>query len=187
MRCIITCLFLMFAATVLAQNGKCDSISWNIDRKLTWDDFKAGPDNSSIIAARTHYDFTRTWSARGYTLKTVMVCSFNPCLSWSKNKKSDYLLSHEQGHFDIAEYFRRLYYKRVAETTYTPSTISGSLKKIYRDILKECEQMQDKYDSQTNHSLKQEEQHEWLKNISALLDGTKQFDKNELVIDLHTP
>ncbi|MES2279165.1 MAG: DUF922 domain-containing protein [Bacteroidota bacterium] len=183
MKHVFTILLLGFTLTAFAQ-VKCDSIIWKADRKLTWGDFQGEPVLSGMVAAKTHYDFVRTWAAHGFTLKTKMVCSFNPCKSWSRNKKSDNLLAHEQGHFDIAEYFRRLYNKRVAEATYSKSTIVSVMKSIYQNINTECETMQENYDTQTTHGLTKDKQVEWLQKIAGLLDATKPFDQEEVEVKL---
>jgi hypothetical protein len=183
MKLFITSLLFVFATTAFAQS-KCDSIVWNANRKLTWDDFKADPYMGIKTAARTHYDFNRTWSAKGFTLTTKMICSFSPCKSWSKNKQSDNLLTHEQGHFDIAEYFRRVYNKRIAEATYSRATLPLILRNVYRNVNMECQQMQEMYDTETTHSLKREEQTQWIKKIAGVLDSVKDYDKEEVVVDL---
>ena len=113
-----------------------------------------------------------------------MVTNFNPCLSWSKNKESDRLLRHEQLHFDITEYFKRLYYKRVAEATYSQTTINGLMKSIYQNILYEMQVMQKNYDEQTTHSLDADKQAAWQQKVADLLNSLKAYDKRELSVEL---
>jgi Tfp pilus assembly protein PilV len=187
MKLLITCLIVIVSLPALAQNSQCDSITWKAERKLSWNDFRGEPVLSTAIAAKTHYNFSRTWNARGFTLTTSMVSYFSPCLSWSKNKNSENLLAHEQGHFDLAEYFRRLYYKRITEATYSPSTIQAVMRDVYRDVLKQSELMQQAYDNETMHSLKKEAQQQWLIKIADLLDSMRQYDKPEITVTLPKP
>lgn len=184
MKFVLACLLLLFFIPGFAQTNPCDSIVWRADRKLTWDDYKAQPDTNSRAASTTNSGFVRTWAAKGYTLRTIMLTTFYPCLSWSKNKASARLLRHEQLHFDITEYFKRLYYKRIAEATYTPATLPGLLKSIYQGILQELQTMQQEYDLQTTHSLNAEQQNAWEQKVAGLLVSLKAFDKYELIVEL---
>lgn len=113
-----------------------------------------------------------------------MIANFNPCLSWSKNKESDRLLRHEQLHFDITEYFRRLYYKRVAEARYSPANINVLMRNIYQNIIYESQVMQEDYDVQTNHSLDADQQAAWQQKVADLLDGLRAYDIQELRLGL---
>ena len=83
--------------------------------------------------------------------------------------KTDYILTHEQGHFDIAEIFARKLNKLMKEYNFDWNTYRQDLKKIYQDVLDEKEDMQNKYDEETNHSINKEKQEEWLKKISGKL------------------
>jgi predicted secreted Zn-dependent protease len=109
---------------------------------------------------------------------------FSPCLSWSKNKNSARLLAHEQGHFDIGEYYRRVYNKRIMEARYNPNTLSGVLKNTFKDINAECEKLQDRYDEETNSSRDEQKQAEWISKIDILLNSMKDYDKEEVVVNL---
>jgi hypothetical protein len=178
-------LLLLFVSFHLYSRAQeCDSIVWNSSRKLTWGDFKAKPESADIAAAKTHYNFSHRWGAHGFTLKTKMVCFFSPCMSWSKNKSSNELLVHEQGHFDIAEYFRRCYNKRIKEAKYSPTTLPTIIKSIYHDIAVECEAVQNKYDNDTDHSRNIKQQAKWLMKINDLLTSVIEYDTEEVVVDL---
>lgn len=184
MKYALTCLLLLGGILVQAQTSNCDSIVWKADRKLTWNDFKGTPNPTDPVAARTRSNFVREWSAQDATLKTTMICFFSPCLSWTRNKASEKLLRHEQGHFDITEYYKRIYYKRVAEAKYRPSNLPRILKNTYESITKECGIMQEAYDKETNHSLNADKQAEWDQKIAYLLNTVKDFDKEELIVAL---
>jgi len=184
MKLVLTGLLLLCAFVGFAQSSPCDSIVWRADRPLTWEDYKGQPDSNSRAAANTNSGFIRTWAAKGFTLRTMMIANFSPCLSWSKNKASARLLRHEQLHFDITEYFKRLYYKRIAEATYSPATLSGLMKSIYQNILSESQAMQDEYDRQTTHSLNAEQQAAWEQKVAGLLVSLNAFNKRELIVEL---
>ena len=45
--------------------------------------------------------------------------------------KTDYILKHEQGHFDIAEIFARKLNKKMSEYKFNKTTYKTDLKNIY--------------------------------------------------------
>src|SRR3954464_14720897 len=77
-------------------------IEWSPARKLTWSDFKGKPDPLSDNAALTNstINFEYGITEKGFTHS--IKCRFNKNLSWGRIK-NEYILNHEQGHFDIAE------------------------------------------------------------------------------------
>ena len=162
-------LFLHLLPAVHAQSGREELISWNKNKKLTWADYKAAPDPQSDAAASTtthlkvEYRFTKNQFA--YTIKS----SFSKTKSWGLHKTT-YILSHEQGHFDIAEIFARKLYKALSEYVYNHRTYQKDLDLIYKTIVNEKTKMQDEYDEETNHSINTEKQKEWLTKIESLLN-----------------
>ena len=89
--------------------------------------------------------------------------------------KTAYILSHEQGHFDLAEVYARKLYKKVQEYRFHQKNYRKDLQKIYKEILDEKEEMQSKYDRETNHSINKEKQVEWLKKIEKMLEEYKDY------------
>lgn len=141
------------------------------------------PATASRAAASTNYNFLHKWSVEKGVLTAKVVCIFSPCKSWSKSKGVA-LLAHEQGHFDIAEYYRRVYNKRILEEKYTPQTLRLITLKTYVDIQLECARLQDRYDEETNHRLIEVKQAEWLGKIDSLLDSMKEFGTEEVKVRL---
>ena len=54
-------------------------------------------------------------------------------------------------------------------------TYQKDLGKIYETVTKEKTEMQNKYDKETNHSIKKEEQAEWLKKIASMLEEYAEY------------
>jgi hypothetical protein len=184
MKFILIVILCLTALYTQGQTANCDSIVWKTNRKLTWSDFKGQPDDADAATARTRSNFVREWLVRNNVLYTKMICFFSPCLSWSKSKQTNRLLRHEQGHFDITEVYRRLYYKRIANATYTPATLPELMKTIYQDITQECAEVQEAYDVETHHSLLAPQQAQWEQRIAAMLKSLKRYDKEELRVKL---
>jgi len=152
-----------------AQNKNEELLDWSASRKLTWNDYKASPDPESDAAASTTsylaIEYNITSSSFGYKIQS----RFSKTRSWGLHKTA-YILSHEQGHFDLAEIFARKLNKQMSEYRFNKRTYQQDLNKIYQDILDEKENMQNDYDKETNHSINKEKQAEWLKKIAALLE-----------------
>jgi hypothetical protein len=149
-------------------------VEWNANRRLTWEDYKANPDMNSGAAASTttflgiEYNFSN--GNFGYKITS----NFSKDRSWGLHK-TDYILSHEQGHFDIAEVYARKLNKEMAAYKFNRSTFQQDLKRIYDGVLNEKEKTQDDYDRETNHSIKKEKQAEWLEKIARLLEEYKDY------------
>lgn len=160
---------LLTGTSVTAQSGNEELLKWNKYRKLTWDDYKAAPDTASGFAASTttYLNADYVFSQDGFTFK--IHSAFSKTNSWGYSKTS-YVLKHEQGHFDIAEIFARKLYKELKAYQYNPQTCKQDVSAIYERITGEKAKLQDKYDTETNHSLDKEKQKEWLKKIELMLE-----------------
>jgi hypothetical protein len=151
-------------------------IDWRADQKLTWDDFKEKPDaaspNAALTSSMIKYDFGYN-NADG--LKFHIYCQFDMEKSWGR-AKTDYILSHEQGHFDIAEIFARKLNK--AFKNYSPTTtMKKDINRIYTDLMQQLQDMQAQYDRETNFSINKPQQEEWLKKIKDELSGSEAYAK----------
>ena len=149
------------------QDAHEELVPWS-PSKLTWADYKAKPDPGSDAAATTttylgiEYNIKNT----GFTYK--ISCRFSKDRSWGIHK-TDYILSHEQGHFDIAEIYGRKLHKELSEYRFNKKSYQQDLKNIYDKVMREKEDMQDQYDHETNHSINRKKQAEWLEKIDLLL------------------
>lgn len=149
-------------------------IDWQWDRPLTWDDYRGQPDPDSDAAASTTTYLAIEYNLKdgqfGYQIQSRFSCD----KSWGLHK-TPYILSHEQGHFDIAEIHARLLHKKMSEYKFDRKTYQKELKKIYEDVVEAKEEMQSKYDKETNHSIYRPKQAEWLEKIDELLEATAMY------------
>ncbi len=169
----ICCLiFLLSSGLVFSQEE--ETIPWSPDRKLQWEDFKGRPFKTAWAAAVTasgiSYEFSSTETDGKLELDIEISTHFYPDKSWFQpDLVNEVILSHEQLHFDIAEIFARKMRKKVSRTNFT-GNVKAEIKKIYRDILKELNAFQKKYDYETNFSRNIEQQLLWNKKIAELLN-----------------
>ena len=168
--------FLLTAIPVFcfAQDKDEKLIGWKGSRQLTWNEYKGNPDPDSDAAASTttYLGIEYKMDEKGLTWK--IQCRFSITRSWGRSK-TDFILKHEQGHFDVAEIFARKLHKKMSEYQFNKTTFKTDLKTIYDGITAEKEAFQNLYDSETDHSRKKEVQEEWLKKIMIMLNDLKDY------------
>jgi Bacterial protein of unknown function (DUF922) len=167
-------LFFLLPAFSFGQDKDEELIDWKPSPLLTWGDYKGKPDPNSDAAASTttYLGIEYKMDDKGFAWK--IQCRFSITRSWGRSK-TDHILKHEQGHFDIAELFARKLHKRMKEYQFNKTTYKNDLKTIYNGITADKEAFQDLYDDETDHSRKKEQQAEWEKKIEKMLKDLKDY------------
>ena len=174
-------IFVGFIQNISAQNKNL--IYWNDSVKLSWTDFKAHPLKNDISAAMTNSSISFEISAKGDSAIITIYNIFNKQKSWvKKSGKTDYVLNHEQKHFDISEIYARKLRKTILEQTFTYSTIQKTGSKIVEVNYKEASEFQDLYDKETKHSTNVEQQTIWNTIIEEKLKEFSNFTSTEIRI-----
>ena len=172
--CSLLLLFLPISAVHNGNDQPKSYIDWTIARKLTWNDFQAPADNRSGNAALTNAGITIDFSYHGSELVYSVFCRFDKTKSWVKIK-TDYILGHEQGHFDIAEIYARKLFKALRAYHPDEKNLSRDINKIYREMMLAFHEEEADYDRETNFSIEQQQQAAWKKRISDELESLKDF------------
>jgi len=154
--------------SMAAQPGD-NVIRWQENLKLTWEDYKGKPDPATDAAASTATYLGIEYSFENNKVGFKITNSFSLSRSWVRHK-TDHVLSHEQGHFDIAEIFARKLNREMKSYTFNAGTYKTDLRTIYENVLRQKEEMQNAYDAETDHSINKEKQAEWLKKIAQFLN-----------------
>lgn len=149
-------------------------IPWTPARRLMWDDFLCEPKKEGDAVASTSTSLGLSYKVRDNNLTFHITCDFSKEKSWGA-LKTDYILAHEQGHFDITEIHARKLYEALYNYAFNPASFKTDIAAIYNRIVKEKEDMQEAYDGQTDHSRQKGLQSEWLQRIDNLLDATELF------------
>jgi hypothetical protein len=166
---------LLFAAFTFTGHKEGNTIPWSAARRLNWGDFKSRPDNNSVNAALTSSKITFNYgfgSEKGFNY--TISCEFDKKTSWGR-VKTDYILSHEQGHFDIAEIYARKLNKVLKGYTFNKSTVAKDVPAMYQKIMDQETALQNQYDSETNFSRDKEQQAAWLEKIQHELEKLKEY------------
>lgn len=167
-------IFIFLTLTLYAQRDNEELMPWKPDKKLTWTDYKAKPDPSSDAAASTSTYLVIDYNIRNNDMSYKIQSLFSKTRSWGLHK-TDYILSHEQGHFDIAEIFARILHKKMSTYKFDRRTYQKDLDKIYQDVVDDKSEMQHQYDRETRHSINKEKQAEWLLKIQKLLETHEDY------------
>lgn len=168
-------LFLLIFISWFASAQSKDTIYWNPNRKLNWEDFKGKADNNTNLLAMTQAGIGYEVACNGGNLYLKIFCYFNVKKSWAKEKDSQQLLQHEQLHFDITELYTRKLRKKLSEVADPCGKNIKELNKIYQSNFNDCASEQDRYDKETNHSLNELKQKDWEERITKELKELEKF------------
>ncbi len=151
-----------------------EMIPWRKDHRLKWSDFRGKVPPDAVPAATTASGISYKYSANlihhEVELDFEVNAYFYPEESWYKPEVCDeFILAHEQLHFDISELFARRMRQRLNQTTFSEN-VKQEVRDIYREILKDLEDLQDRYDWETNFSRNREAQLRWNRQIAEALD-----------------
>ncbi|HTL82399.1 MAG TPA: DUF922 domain-containing protein [Bacteroidia bacterium] len=168
----------LLCSFALQTNSTKGLILWSADRPLTWKDFKVTQPASAAFSALTHWEILFTSSYDGDSLVTTTDCYFNPNESKvKKDSRTDtFLLGHEQFHFNIAELYTRKLRKAFSEAVVTKKDVNNKITKLYQQYVNDCTKEQDRYDNETNHSIKKPEQLKWQADIADQLKALDAYD-----------
>ncbi|HRN80095.1 MAG TPA: hypothetical protein PKY29_04130 [Ferruginibacter sp.] len=142
------------------------TIYYSKDKPLTWNDFKGVPQLQGRSAAITVSGFGYTAgiyrSDDQNTIHIKVYCFFDKEKSWVKpDRKTPYVLNHEQLHFDISYLATMEFVKAVRETRFTDKNYKSLLPALYEKGVQSMHAMQDEYDNETRNGLEPDVQEKW--------------------------
>jgi hypothetical protein len=170
-RIIMQRLALLIPALLLLgsfDQGNQAHIAWHPDRLLTWSDFRGtNPTPTTGVDAISHCVLYPSYSFDKQGVRYVVETRFVPSKSWARNKEggSDQLLRHEQGHFDLTEYYARQFRLVLSRSTLTPENVGKRMQVLTDSIMSICDARHDLYDSETQLGRNQEA---WIQLINAI-------------------
>ncbi len=147
-----------------------DTVHYNPERKLTWDDFKASPRPGSHYSAEV---FTSFSYEGGSTVKDGVI-NVNLAVkaymlkksSWGRaDARNSYALNHEQRHFDITKIITERFKRKIQPDSLTLEDYNSIIQYQFIESFREMNRMQELYDSETRHSIDQAAQERWNQRI----------------------
>jgi hypothetical protein len=149
-------------------------IPWVTRRNLEWEDFQSAPKRNTEAVASTSTSLGLSYQVSRGQLSYEVTCNFSKLKSWGL-VKTDYILAHEQGHFDITELFARKLHESLSKYQFNKRTYKDDINRIYNSVVKEKEEMQNAYDGETDHSRKRRFQREWAEAIEKMLEQSAPY------------
>ena len=173
-------LFIFFILVITFFQPTEDSILWNENEKLSWNDFKGTPISTINAAALTAsgltFDFSaKTSQSKLIEFKAIVEARFYPDKSWYQKKYvNSVVLAHEQLHFDITELHARKLRKQIAEANFTLK-IKREISIIHNSVNKQLREMQNKYDHDSDYSRSIVTQQKWQAFVYSELDKLSEY------------
>jgi hypothetical protein len=161
-------------STVHSIKEAGEYLPWAYTRPLTWEDFLCEPKRNTDAVALTSTALGISYNVNSNQLHYEITCSFSKIKSWGI-LKTNYILAHEQGHFDITEIYARILHKELLDYKFNRRTFRQDVNAIYDRVVKEKETFQLTYDAHTDHSRNKTVQKEWLEKIEQLLVETEPY------------
>ncbi len=149
-----------------------DTIYYDPNKLLTWKDFKGTPDDKhyggAVTASGYAFDADIKVEGKVIYLNIGVYVFFLKSESWKKlNINSDYHLLHEQHHFDITRLGAENFIKQLAGSKFTKDNYEKILNSVFEKSYNENTALQNKYDSESNHSINRTQQLLWNDKIAA--------------------
>src|SRR5438105_2960023 len=126
------------AKKVTISIGKKESdeeIPWNLERRLTWEDYLCEPVKNTDAVASTSTSLGIAYQVTNGHLTFHITCGFSKTKSWGL-VRTNYILSHEQGHFDITEIFARKLYESLQNYQFNRRSFKKDISEIYQSIVR---------------------------------------------------
>ncbi len=159
-------------------------IPWRPDRKLTFDDFKAptrGKPNEAETNSIIKYEYDGSTDQGGVVLKVNAF--FDTRKSYFKAEKNrQQVLEHEQGHFDITEWYARKLTKAFKDYAPTVSVLQQQEDRIYKQIIRDWKKTQAQYDEDIYPD--PSKQQPWLDRIRREIDALEAYATKEIVVPI---
>lgn len=163
-----------FSNVTTRTKASSDTVFYDPDRPLTWDDFQATPPASSRYAAQimpgVSYEGHSEVEKGNINVKLKLKVFMLKSQSWVKSiGHNDYALNHEQRHFDISRLAIEDFRKRVNPDSLSLNDYNSNIQYRYIEMYRALSLRQQQYDDETNHGINQTVQARWNARIDAEL------------------
>jgi hypothetical protein len=196
---LLSAIVLAFMTCPVAVADDSGAIEWSQERRLIWNDFAgsvpSGTDEIRVAETSASlawsYEYTLEWSRDRCVFSIVDISAsalFHPGNSWVRpGHRTDPVLLHEQGHFDITQLYRERFAARTREflgaerncrgrneraaARSVESEIAQTLGSAYKEIWRNYRREQERYDAETRHGIDSSAQAAWSERISNSLSS----------------
>lgn len=153
-----------------------DIIYWEAKDKLNWEDFQGRPDHQhKYISALTSSGILHYRGCENGEIIYKVRAYFEKKESWFKEEAhNDYILAHEQLHFDITELYARKLRKLLSERKFECGQ-EVAFEDFITHFVSAWESKQMAYDAITYHSVDKKKQKDWKHKIAMELSLLENF------------
>lgn len=168
-----TLITLLFFCSFFSNTTE-EKIAWDANRPLTWEDFRGIPNRADDFVASTNSGMSFSFSFKERngeaSISYTVVSNFYPDLSWYRPERvSQYILDHEQTHFDISELHARKLRRALSGLTHDRE-FKEKAEAIYNKIEGERREMQTQYDAESDHSNIESAEYRWRDYVAEQLN-----------------
>lgn len=170
-------LIILFNSKIISQNNlkKNDSIIiWSSKIKLSWSDFKS--QDRKIQDAGSSVGLSISYIRKKNNVTFNVYSIFEKYHSYVF-LKSDYLLNHEQLHFDIVELYAKKLRKKFLLLKEKKAHFNDYIL-VFKKIKDSLDKEQNQYDCETSHSKNKVVQMKWNKIILNKLKELEPYSHN---------
>ncbi len=155
-----------------------NAIEWKAKQKIEWKDFIGTMPGSFDYDANSAIKIRLSYKSKKDKLK-YRVCLFfikDESFYRTPSDTTEYILNHEQKHFDIGEISARVLRKDLYELSISNETItSDKINGLYIKCMEYCKAVQKEYDTETFRSQNIEKQEIWNVRIVKMLDSLSKY------------
>ena len=157
--------------TVDIPNPTGKLIFYNPGELLTIAAFAGDTDINSSAVAITSSGFAFKAGFKNAAGKATLIikvyCSFDKQMSWMKPAgKNEYILQHEQQHFNISYLGAMEFIQQLKAATFTIDNYNKLIEKLYNQSSKNMEDLQQAYDNETHNGIIKDMQQYWNEKIN---------------------
>jgi hypothetical protein len=157
---------------------KNDTIIWQQDSLLTREDFKGRVSKQWAGCAATCIMIIpiETNGNVVFSVQAVFIKSKSNII-----QTSDYVLKHEQLHFDICELYARKLRKMMSDKDFTKvKDIQHEITMMYTKVNNEFGKYEEKYDIDTNHGENPAKQKVWEDDVANQMNELEKYSSTEV-------
>ncbi|MEZ0608637.1 DUF922 domain-containing protein [Fibrella sp. WM1] len=151
-----------------------DTVFYDPDRPLIWDDFRAIPPPNNRYAAQimpgVSYEGKSQVEKGTVNVRLKLKVFMLKSQSWVKPiGHNDYALNHEQRHFDIARLAMEEFKQALNPDSLSLNDYNSNIQYRYIEMYRELGKRQQQYDDETRHGIDQDVQARWNAQIDREL------------------
>jgi hypothetical protein len=160
---------------IAASSADQDCIVYSSQRPLRLSDFRGPPravDQSELAATYSgnKYAYSVNTQKGQMVVNYTITPYFNMAKSWFKHSEAnDKVLAHEQLHFDITALKTCEFMAKMRNVTFTQDSYRELLDKIPEELSAETNELQERYDDESNHGIIRSIQVQWEAKVKDLL------------------